>query len=241
MNRTLLFSIAVFVAVVSFAMLVGKTNQAKAGHGSHGTYGHYGCYGGVSCHGVSRCHGISRCYGAQETPDQKKKSDGKAKKNDVKKPEAKAGDSKAKKKDAKKPKAKDVNSKAKKKDDKKSKAKTGDSEAKKKASASAPIRSGSSLAYPIEQSVVGNTTLLVLHVPEDAKVYLTGNKTRSKGAVRKYATTKLPAGAALTNYAVRVEVQRNGKTVVKERKITLRAGRTHELTIDVTPVAVASR
>ena len=49
MNRTLIFGIAIFFAVVGIA-LMGGDSKAVAGHGCHGCNGcnggHHGCHGG---------------------------------------------------------------------------------------------------------------------------------------------------------------------------------------------------
>lgn len=67
MNRTLVFGIAMFVAVVGIALL-GSEKEAAAGHGCHGCFGvacdggHGGLFAG-RCHGHHRCHGRDRCHG----------------------------------------------------------------------------------------------------------------------------------------------------------------------------------
>ena len=89
MNRTLMFGIAIFFAVLGIS-LVGGENQAVAGHGCHGLFGGGGrCHGGglfgghranrcggyvATCGGHKRCHGglfarlrarkAARCHGA---------------------------------------------------------------------------------------------------------------------------------------------------------------------------------
>ena len=75
MNRTLMFGIAVFVALIGIA-LVGDQRLAKADYGGpvcHGRPGCggrpvcHGCYGPVSCFGGARiaCAGIVDCYGGR--------------------------------------------------------------------------------------------------------------------------------------------------------------------------------
>jgi uncharacterized protein (TIGR03000 family) len=82
-------------------------------------------------------------------------------------------------------------------------------------------------------------TVLTLNVPEDAEVYLAGNKTRGSGKVRTFRTTKLADGQAWNDYTIRVSVMRNGQELSKEERITLRAGDSRELTIDVANDALA--
>ena len=70
MNRTLMFGIFVFLAVVAVGLMgEGVTTQtAQAGHccgychgGCYGCSGCHGCWGG--CHGCWGCHGCSGCCG----------------------------------------------------------------------------------------------------------------------------------------------------------------------------------
>jgi uncharacterized protein (TIGR03000 family) len=83
-------------------------------------------------------------------------------------------------------------------------------------------------------------TSVTLLVPDDAQVYLSGNPTRSFGPVREFSTTKLEAGNIWNNYVVRVEVQRDGRTLSKEQTITLQAGENRELKFDFDVEKVAS-
>jgi uncharacterized protein (TIGR03000 family) len=90
-----------------------------------------------------------------------------------------------------------------------------------------------------EPSEVVRTTL-ILRVPADAKVTLAGNPTASSGEVREFTTTRLNEGEEWANYPIRVEVERGGETLVKEEKITLKAGESREIMIDPTTPAVAA-
>ncbi|HEX5442869.1 MAG TPA: TIGR03000 domain-containing protein [Pirellulales bacterium] len=74
-------------------------------------------------------------------------------------------------------------------------------------------------------------TSLTLHVPADAKVYLSGKETRGVGETRVFSTTRLSPGEQWAKYAVRVEVQRNGRTLSQEETVDLSGGETRELTI----------
>jgi uncharacterized protein (TIGR03000 family) len=82
-------------------------------------------------------------------------------------------------------------------------------------------------------------TSVTLHVPADAKVYLSGNETRGTGEIRTFTTTKLAAGQAWGNYVVRVEVVRNGRTLSKEEMIEIKGGDIRDLTIDFDAPQVA--
>lgn len=83
------------------------------------------------------------------------------------------------------------------------------------------------------------STSLTLHVPADAKVYLSGNETRGNGDVRRFSTTKLASGEAWQDYVVRVEVQRDGKTLTKEENVSLKGGEARELSFSFDAPQVA--
>jgi uncharacterized protein (TIGR03000 family) len=75
------------------------------------------------------------------------------------------------------------------------------------------------------------STSLTLHVPAQAKVYLSGNETKSFGETRRFSTTKLANGQAWQDYVVRVELEQNGQLLTKEEAVSLAAGDARELTI----------
>jgi uncharacterized protein (TIGR03000 family) len=101
----------------------------------------------------------------------------------------------------------------------------------------------STLAFGFEngQNVASRSprTALILHVPADAKVYLSGNETKSSGPVRQFVTTKLAAGGQWSDYVVRVEIERNGRTLTKEESVSIEAGQSRELSFDFDAPAVA--
>src|SRR6185437_12821873 len=74
-------------------------------------------------------------------------------------------------------------------------------------------------------------TSLTLHVPADAKVYLSGNETKSSGETRRFSTTKLANGREWQDYAIRVEIERDGQTLTREETVSLKAGEARELTV----------
>lgn len=75
-------------------------------------------------------------------------------------------------------------------------------------------------------------TRLTVVVPEDASVYLAGEDTISVGKVRKFVTAEIANGQAWKDYEVRVEVERNGKTVIQKKTISLVAGDDQELVFE---------
>lgn len=76
-------------------------------------------------------------------------------------------------------------------------------------------------------------TTLRIHVPMDASVYLDGEDTISVGKVREFTTADLAAGQDYKNFEVKVEIERDGQTIVKTRKVNLRAGETQDVRFDL--------
>jgi uncharacterized protein (TIGR03000 family) len=83
------------------------------------------------------------------------------------------------------------------------------------------------------------TTALTVKVPADAKVYLAGKETTLTGELRKFTTTRLPIGQQWANYAVRVEVERDGQKLAKEEKVSLQAGDSREVNFEFPTTTVA--
>ena len=68
---------------------------------------------------------------------------------------------------------------------------------------------------------------------------LAGRETKASGPVREFSTTKLVSAGQWADYPVRVEIERDGETVVQQRTITLVAGETLEETFDFDALQVA--
>jgi uncharacterized protein (TIGR03000 family) len=101
------------------------------------------------------------------------------------------------------------------------------------------LRAGStsSLAFDFSNATPVETSLTV-RVPADAKVYLAGNATTASGEVRVFKTTGLSTGKGWNGYTIRVEFEKDGKTVTEEKVIDLAAGQSKEITFfDVDKVA----
>jgi uncharacterized protein (TIGR03000 family) len=84
-------------------------------------------------------------------------------------------------------------------------------------------------------------TTLLLRVPTDAKVFLSGKEMKTTGEVREFSTTRLDAGDQWSDYSIRVELNRDGQTLSKEANVTLAAGERRELAVDFDSTAVAKR
>jgi len=82
-------------------------------------------------------------------------------------------------------------------------------------------------------------TSLTVRVPANAKVYLAGNPTKATGETRVFRTTSLSSGKSWNDYTIKVEIEKDGKTISREEKISLGAGETKELTFDFDSEKVA--
>jgi uncharacterized protein (TIGR03000 family) len=84
-------------------------------------------------------------------------------------------------------------------------------------------------------------TSLTLRVPANARVILAGQETNGSGAVRVFRTSALEAGEEWSDYEIRVLVDRDGETEVREEKISLKGGesRTLDLQLDTPKIAAA--
>lgn len=75
-------------------------------------------------------------------------------------------------------------------------------------------------------------TVVTVRVPANAEVTLAGNPTDAKGEIRTFRTRQLKAGETWDDYSVQVAVMLDGRRVVKEKTISLRAGSQEELDFD---------
>ena len=69
-------------------------------------------------------------------------------------------------------------------------------------------------------------TVLTVRVPEEARVFLAGRESESTGTARTFRTRALAPGEAWENYHIRVTLERDGKLLHEDRRITLRSGDT---------------
>lgn len=83
-------------------------------------------------------------------------------------------------------------------------------------------------------------TSLTVNVPEDAKVYLSGNPTSSQGEVRRFSTDRIAQGQKWNDYVVRVELNREGRTLTKEKRVSISGGDQLELNFDFAQTELAS-
>jgi uncharacterized protein (TIGR03000 family) len=81
---------------------------------------------------------------------------------------------------------------------------------------------------------------LILNVPENAEVYVGGEKTNLTGARRVFESPDLTPGQQ-QNYDIRVVWKENGKTVDESRTLALAAGESKSLTYVAAPSQVAQQ
>jgi uncharacterized protein (TIGR03000 family) len=84
------------------------------------------------------------------------------------------------------------------------------------------------------------TTTLTLNLPEGAQVMLQGQVTSVVGTTRVFRTRTLVPGQTWKDYAVKVQLHENGKTLTWQRKIDLVGGQSHQLTIPLPQPQVAT-
>ncbi len=84
----------------------------------------------------------------------------------------------------------------------------------------------------IKQADAAARTTVTLHVPADAKVYLSGHEMTATGPIRQFSTSRLSTGQEWTNYNVRATIERDGQLVTKEQTISLHGGEAQDIQFD---------
>lgn len=84
----------------------------------------------------------------------------------------------------------------------------------------------------IDEPANAPATRVTIHLPTDAKLYLSDRESRQSGETRTFTTTALAKGDVWENYTVRAVAVRNGRTVSQERTITLRPGDDQDVRFD---------
>ena len=102
------------------------------------------------------------------------------------------------------------------------------------------VANRSAVSYQVQAQPEVAYAYVVVQLPEDAVLYLGGNKTTMTGGLRKF---KIPVTDSSRSYpyAIRAELVRNGQTFVAASTETLVAGQTVSVKVNDTDVAVASR
>jgi uncharacterized protein (TIGR03000 family) len=91
-----------------------------------------------------------------------------------------------------------------------------------------------------EEPADAGATKVTIHLPADAKLYLSDRESRQTGETRSFTTTSLANGDVWDNYTVRAVAVRGGRTIEREKTITLRRGDNHDLRFDFDAPTLAS-
>jgi uncharacterized protein (TIGR03000 family) len=81
--------------------------------------------------------------------------------------------------------------------------------------------------------------LIVVKVPEAAKVFIGGQPTTSTGETRTFVSPPLPDGEY--HYTVRAELLQDGRRIATGKEVTVRAGQSSEVTLDLAAFAPPPR
>jgi len=71
---------------------------------------------------------------------------------------------------------------------------------------------------------------VIVHVPENAKLFIDDKPSQKRAATRRFQTPPLPAGQDY-HYTLRAEIDRDGQRVSTSKTVTVRAGRPTEVTL----------
>jgi uncharacterized protein (TIGR03000 family) len=75
-------------------------------------------------------------------------------------------------------------------------------------------------------------TTLIVRVPTDAKLYLSGHEMKARGPVREFSTTELPAGSQWANYVIRAVIENDRQQQVREQTVSLKSGESRNVSIN---------
>lgn len=81
---------------------------------------------------------------------------------------------------------------------------------------------------------------IVVELPADAQLVVDGYTTRSTTARRVFQSPVLEAGKVY-HYNLKAEVVREGRTVTREQRVAVEAGKQSQITFDFANKSVASR
>ncbi|HMO92835.1 MAG TPA: TIGR03000 domain-containing protein [Pirellulaceae bacterium] len=82
---------------------------------------------------------------------------------------------------------------------------------------------------------------LIVYVPENAKVTLAGNESKSTGPVRFFSTETLATGQTWDDYTIEVTFEVDGETIQRAKTISVVGGKTHQVSFMEEYEAIASR
>ena len=84
------------------------------------------------------------------------------------------------------------------------------------------------MPQPFQSATPSNQTTVVVTLPTDARLFVDGQQMNLTGEVRQFRTPDLQAGSKYA-YTIRMEVERNGKTVDQTQTVNLEPGKTAQV------------
>jgi len=96
------------------------------------------------------------------------------------------------------------------------------------------------VSYAVQAQPTVSYAYVVVRLPDDAVLYLGGNKTTTTGGLRKF---KIPVTDSSRSYpyAIKAELVRDGQVFIASSTETLVAGQTVSVKVNDVDVAVAAR
>ncbi len=91
-----------------------------------------------------------------------------------------------------------------------------------------------------EEASLGMPATLVVTLPADAKLIVGDYLTKSTSGVRTFVSPALPAGQEFT-YSLKAEIAKDGRTFTVNKDVTVRAGATSNVALDIPADSVAKR
>jgi uncharacterized protein (TIGR03000 family) len=83
-------------------------------------------------------------------------------------------------------------------------------------------------------------TRVTINLPADAKLFLSDRESRQTGEIRTFSTSALSKGDVWEDYTIRAVAVRNGREVVQQKTLTLRAGDVQNVQFDFDAPVIAS-
>jgi uncharacterized protein (TIGR03000 family) len=105
--------------------------------------------------------------------------------------------------------------------------------------ATAPAGSGDE-GKSVKPKEISAPATIVVNVPENAKLMIDDYTTKTASSTRTLSTPALPFGQEFS-YTLKIEVERDGKTVTESKEIKVRANETTRATFEVPAATVAAK
>lgn len=97
-----------------------------------------------------------------------------------------------------------------------------------------------SAAVPHAGAAAGDRVLLIAHLPEDAELWVEGQRTSSQGRTRSFESPPLAPGGTY-RYALRAVWREDGRWVSQDREVTVSPGLAHAVYLTLSPAGLARK